>query len=265
MLADGTLCVACRPSPGLAVLKDGGKSWSLSLRESIILTTRAAPAGGGIFAFDSTGKLHRSSDGGGTFTVVQESPHQWEPGLRFAGGLAVSEGGKVMLWALGELVVSTDSGKTWKRHRIEAHWDRGRYPGMNRYASPEGKCSALAVTADRKTWLKCDSSLLCRSTDDGVSWTGSTTGLQVLCYFNGPAISHRPWLHSWRHPRQRHLSHVWQHGAEREALRLRFWQTACARPVFRHALVCCPALPWLSSHCGLHHAWRGHDADPDQR
>ena len=26
-LADGTLCVACRPSPGLAISKDGGKAW----------------------------------------------------------------------------------------------------------------------------------------------------------------------------------------------------------------------------------------------
>jgi photosystem II stability/assembly factor-like uncharacterized protein len=60
---------------------------------------------------------------------------------------------------------------------------------MNRYASPEGKCSALAVTADGTTWLKCDSSLMCRSTDFGVSWTGSTVGLQILCYFQGPTIS----------------------------------------------------------------------------
>jgi hypothetical protein len=113
---------------------------------------------------------------GATFTTVKESPHKWEPGLRFAGGLAVASGGKVMLWALGELVVSSDNGETWTRHRIEKNWDRGSYPGMNRYASPEGKCSALAVTADGSTWLKCDSSLMCRSTDFGVSWTGSTTG-----------------------------------------------------------------------------------------
>lgn len=94
-----------------------------------------------------------------------------------------------MLWSLGQLVVSNDWGATWTRHRIETHWDRGSYPGMNRHASPEGKCSTLTVTADGKTWLKCDSSLMCRSTDDGVSWTGSTTGLQVLCYFQGPATS----------------------------------------------------------------------------
>ncbi|MDI1311836.1 hypothetical protein [Prosthecobacter sp.] len=188
-LADGTLCVACRPSPGLAISKDGGKTWSMALPDSIILTARAAPTGGGVFAFDSTGKLHRSSDSGSTFIVVKESPHQWEPETRFAGGLAVSKEGKVMLWSLGQLVVSNDWGATWTRHRIETHWDRGSYPGMNRHASPEGKCSTLTVTADGKTWLKCDSSLMCRSTDDGVSWTGSTTGLQVLCYFQGPAIS----------------------------------------------------------------------------
>ena len=189
LLADGTICVACRPSPGLAISNDGGKSWSMSLPDSIVLTARATASGGGLFAFDSTGKLHRSTDRGNTFKVIKESPHQWEPGLRFAGGLAVSQDGKVMLWTLGELVVSTDWGETWTRHRIEKHWDRGSYPGMNRYASPEGKCSSLAVTSDGKTWLKCDSSLMCRSTDDGVSWQGSTSGLQVLCYFNGPAIS----------------------------------------------------------------------------
>lgn len=94
-----------------------------------------------------------------------------------------------MLWALSQLVVSSDNGETWTRHRIETNWDRGSYPGMNRYASPEGKCSTLTVTADGSTWLKCDSSLMCRSTDFGVSWTGSTVGLQVLCYFQGPAIS----------------------------------------------------------------------------
>jgi photosystem II stability/assembly factor-like uncharacterized protein len=189
VLADGTLCVACRPSPGFAVSRDGGQTWEMKLAESIILTARATAQGGGLFAFDSTGKLHRSKDSAATFEVVKESPHRWEPGLRFAGGLALTAAGKVMLWALGELVVSGDWGQTWTRQRIETHWDRGSYPGMNRRASPEGKCSALTVTADGKTWLKCDSSLMCRSTDDGVSWTGSTTGLQVLCYFQGPAIS----------------------------------------------------------------------------
>lgn len=188
-LADGTLCVSCRPSPGLAVSRDDGKTWQLQLPDSIILTARATSTGGGLFAFDSTGKLHRSGDSGATFKVVKESRHKWEPGLRFAGGLAVSKEGKVMLWALGELSVSRDNGETWTRHRIETQWDRGSYPGMNRYASPEGKCSTLTVTADGATWLKCDSSLMCRSTDDGVSWTGSTIGLQVLCYFQGPAIS----------------------------------------------------------------------------
>jgi photosystem II stability/assembly factor-like uncharacterized protein len=189
LLADGTLCVACRPSPGLAISKDGGKTWELKLPESIILNARATPTGSGLFAFDSTGKLHRSLDGGTSFTMIKEVPHQWQPGLRFAGGLAVAPGGKVMLWALSQLVVSSDNGETWTRHRIETNWDRGSYPGMNRYASPEGKCSTLTVTADGSAWLKCDSSLICRSTDFGVSWTGSTTGLQVLCYFQGPAIS----------------------------------------------------------------------------
>lgn len=188
-LADGTLCISCRPSPGLAVSRDDGKTWQLQLEDSILLTVRATPKGNGLFAFDSTGRLHRSADGGTTFTIIKETPHQWAPGLRFAGGLAVADNGKVMLWSLGELVVSSDHGDTWTRHRIETNWDRGSYPGMNRYASPEGKCSALAVTADGNTWLKCDSSLMCRSTDFGVSWTGSTTGLQVLCYFNGSAIS----------------------------------------------------------------------------
>ena len=188
-LADGTLCVSCRPSPGLAVSRDDGKTWELKLSESIILTARATPAGSGLFAFDSTGKLHRSLDGGTSFTMIKEVPHQWQPGLRFAGGLAVARGGKVMLWALSQLVVSSDNGETWTRHRIETNWDRGSYPGMNRYASPEGKCSTLTVTADGSTWLKCDSSLMCRSTDFGVSWTGSTVGLQILCYFQGPAIS----------------------------------------------------------------------------
>ena len=188
-LADGTLCVSCRPSPGLAISRDDGKTWEMKLAESIILNARATPTGSGLFAFDSTGKLYRSSDSGANFTIVKESPHKWEPGLRFAGGLAVASGGKVMLWALGELVVSSDNGDTWTRHRIETNWNRGSYPGMNRFASPEGKCSSLAVTADGSTWLKCDSSLMCRSTDFGVSWTGSTVGLQVLCYFNGPAIS----------------------------------------------------------------------------
>jgi len=188
-LADGTLCVSCRPSPGLAISRDDGKTWELKLPESIILTARATPTGSGLFAFDTTGKLHRSLDSCASFTVVKESPHKWEPGLRFAGGLAVAMEGKVMLWALGELVVSSDNGETWTRHRIETNWHRGSYPGMNRHASPEGKCSALTVTADGSTWLKCDSSLMCRSKDFGVSWTGSTVGLQVLCYFNGPAIS----------------------------------------------------------------------------
>lgn len=192
-LADGTLCVACRPSPGLAISKDGGRTWRMALPESIILNARAAPAGSGregtLFAFDSTGKLHRSDDSGGSFTLIKETRHQWQAGTRFAGGLAVTKDGRVMLWALGELVVSADWGATWTRHRIETHWNRGSYPGMNRFTSPEGKCSALDVTADGKVWLKCDSSLMCRSTDFGVSWTGTTTGLQVLCYFNGPAIS----------------------------------------------------------------------------
>ncbi|MCX7826755.1 MAG: hypothetical protein N2689_14540, partial [Verrucomicrobiae bacterium] len=188
-LADGTLCVACRPSRGFAVSRDTGKTWQLQLADRVILNAQPTPDGAGVFAFDSTGKLHRSLDGGATFTVVRESPHRWQPGLRFAGGLAVAKGGKVMLWALGELVVSGDHGETWTRHRIEKNWNRGSYPGMNRFASPEGKCSALAVTADGATWLKCDSSLMCRSTDFGRSWTGCTTGLQVLCYFQGPAIS----------------------------------------------------------------------------
>lgn len=192
-VADGTLCVACRPSPGLAISNDGGKTWRMELAEHIILNARAAPAGSGrdgtLFAFDSTGNLHRSEDAGRTFKIIKETRHQWQPGLRFAGGLAVSKEGKVMLWALGELVVSTDWGESWTRHRIETQWQRGSYAGMNRYASPEGKCSALAVTADGKVWLKCDSSLMCRSTDAGVSWTGSTTGLQVLCYFQGAAVS----------------------------------------------------------------------------
>lgn len=188
-LVDGTLCVACRPSTGMAVSRDEGKTWQLQLTDSIILNAQATPEGAGVFAFDSNGRLHRSFDGGASFTVVRESLHKWKPGLRFAGGLAVAKGGKVMLWAIGELVVSSDNGETWTRHRIETHWDRGSYPGMNRYASPEGKCSALAVTADGATWLKCDSSLMCRSTDFGHSWQGSTTGLQVLCYFQGPAIS----------------------------------------------------------------------------
>ncbi|QDS91801.1 Xyloglucanase precursor [Roseimaritima multifibrata] len=196
-LADGTLCVACRPSAGLAVSNDGGNSWSTKLATSIILNACAAPAGTGhdgtLYAFDSTGRLHRSEDSGKTFVVIKETRHQWKPGLRFAGGLAVSKSGKVMLWALGETVVSMDWGESWTRHRIETNWQRGSYAGMNRYASPEGKCSALAVTADGNVWLKCDSSLMCRSTDDGVSWTGSTEGLQVLCYFQGAAVSpHSP-------------------------------------------------------------------------
>lgn len=89
-LADGTLCVSCRPSPGLAVSRDDGKTWELKLADSIILTARATPTGSGLFALDSTGKLHRTSDGGASFTMIKEVPHKWEPGLRFAGGLAVA-------------------------------------------------------------------------------------------------------------------------------------------------------------------------------
>ncbi len=192
-LADGTLCIACRPSKGLAISDDEGKSWRMELADHIILNAQIAPAGSGrdgtLFAFDSTGNLHRSEDSGRTFTIIKETSHRWKPGLRFAGGLAVSKAGKVMLWALGELAVSGDWGESWIKHDITSQWDRGSYAGMNRFASPEGKCSALAVTADGKAWLKCDSSLMCRSTDDGVSWTGSTTGLQVLCYFQGAAVS----------------------------------------------------------------------------
>src|SRR5690606_10785249 len=103
ILADGTLCVSCRPSPGLAISRDDGKTWQLQLEDSILLTMRATPEGSGVFAFDSTGRLHRSHDGGTTFTIVKESPHRWAPGLRFAGGLAVAAQGKVMLWSLGEL------------------------------------------------------------------------------------------------------------------------------------------------------------------
>lgn len=47
-LADGTLCVSCRPSPGLAVSRDGGKSWQLQLSESIILNAQATPEGAGV-------------------------------------------------------------------------------------------------------------------------------------------------------------------------------------------------------------------------
>ncbi len=197
-LNDGTLCVACRPSKGLAVSRDGGMTWNLVLKNSIILSARTslreatstAPSGDSVlFAFDSNGNLHRSSDDAATFEIVKKSPHSWKPGQRFAGGLAVTGQGKVMLWAMGELSVSSNWGESWTRHSIEKNWDRGSYPGMNRYTSPAGKCSAMTVTCDGKTWLKCDSSLMCRSTDEGVSWTGCTTGLQVLCYFQGPAIS----------------------------------------------------------------------------
>ncbi|MBX7106824.1 MAG: hypothetical protein K1X57_22300 [Gemmataceae bacterium] len=57
--------------------------------------------------------------------MIKEVPHQWEPGLRFAGGLAVAKDGKVMLWAMSRLVVNNDNGETWTRHRIETNWDRG--------------------------------------------------------------------------------------------------------------------------------------------
>jgi len=60
---------------------------------------------------------------------------------------------------------------------------------MNRWESPEGKCSNLAVSCDGKTWYKCDSSLMAVSRDEGESWTGSTTGIQILCYHNGPCVA----------------------------------------------------------------------------
>lgn len=113
-LADGTLCVSCRPSPGMAVSRDDGKTWQIQLTESIILNAQATSEGEGVVAFDSAGKLHRSSHGGVSFTIIKEVPYKWEPGLRFAGGLAAAKGGKVMLWSLEQLVVSSDGGQTWK-------------------------------------------------------------------------------------------------------------------------------------------------------
>jgi len=190
---DGTLYVSGRSPEGLAASRDGGKTWSLKLAGHAILNAKFAIDGRTrprtLFAFAADGKLFRTDDGGETFKEVVTARHRWTPGLRFAGGLAVSNSGVVMLWAAGEQKISRDWGETWQPFSITRNWRMGTYPGMNRWESPEGKCSNLAVSCDGKTWYKCDSSLMAVSRDEGASWTGSTTGIQILCYHNGPAVA----------------------------------------------------------------------------
>lgn len=190
---DGTLYVSGRSPEGLAVSRDGGKTWSLKLAGHAILNAKF-PADGKtrpktLFAFDANGSLFRTDDSGESFKEVVACRHRWTPGLRFAGGLAVASSGVVMLWAQGEQKISRDWGDSWKPFSITKRWRMGDYPGMNRWESPEGKCSNLAVSSDGKTWYKCDSSLMAVSRDEGESWTGSTSGIQILCYHNGPCVS----------------------------------------------------------------------------
>jgi len=190
---DGTLYVSGRSPEGLAVSHDGGKAWDLLLKGSVVLnlqhasdrTTRPST----VFALDAAGGVHRTDDGGKSFEKVATVRHAWQPGRRFPGGLAVAPDGTVMVWAQREQKLSRDWGKTWQPFSIDRKWSLGSYPGMNRYGSPEGKCSGLAVSCDGTTWLKCDSSLMARSLDAGGSWTGCATGINILCYANGPAVS----------------------------------------------------------------------------
>lgn len=189
---DGTLYVSGRSPEGLAVSKDGGKSWTLQLPGSAVINVKFAKAGARpstLFALDAQGRLYRTDDGGATFKAVARVSHRWSPGRRFAGGLDVGGDGSVMLWAEGAQQTSRDWGETWQALDIRRGWSMGSYPGMNRWESPQGKCSNLAVSSDGATWYKADSSMVARSTDSGRTWSGSTTGIQILCYYGPPGIS----------------------------------------------------------------------------
>ncbi len=187
---DGTLYVSGRSPEGLAVSHDGGRTWKLVLEGSAVLNIQCASSRPQtVFALDSAGNVFRTDDGGRTFEKAVVVRHAWEPGRRFPGGLAVSPDGSVMVWAQNEQKLSRDWGRSWAPFSITANWRMGAYAGMNRHASPEGKCSGLAVSCDGKIWYKCDSSLMARSLDAGDSWTGCSDGINILCYANGPAVS----------------------------------------------------------------------------
>ena len=142
--AQGSTLMAVAPNQSLRS-DDGGATWrdldslrqafEVRLRDSLVLVPR------------TNGTMHRSADGGRTFSIVKLNVDGAIPAIAFSGDTLFAIGNRVM-------ARSTDLGATWEKIRVR------------------GVTLTDIATRDRVVVTVGAAGFVRRSTDRGATWTG---------------------------------------------------------------------------------------------